>query len=145
MDGGLLAVLLSLGIPALIILIIFLWVRHYFGKNKKFADALRIRQANAKPAKAKVLNASQGMHGGSIRRLIFLKLEINDGFSSPYEAEAGWFVETLHFDKIKEGSEIPVKIDAENKYAVFPDVSWAVYTEGYSSNMSLENIEAGKI
>jgi hypothetical protein len=141
MDGGLSAILISFGIPAVIILFIFLWMKRYFGKQKKFADELRQRIANAKPATARVLSASHGMHGGDIRRLIFLKLEINDGFSSPYEANAGWFIDTLQFDKIKEGSEIPVKIDTANKYAIFPDVSWAVYTGGYSSDMSLENLQ----
>jgi hypothetical protein len=141
MDSGILIVVVSFGIPLLVILFVILFMKRQFGKSKKFADELRKRKEAARPATATVLSASHGLHGGDIKRLIFLKLEINDGFSSPYEAKAGWFIDTLHFDKIKEGSLIPVKVDIANKHAIFPDVSWAVYTEGYSSDLSVENLE----
>ena len=132
-------ILINLGIPAVIILFVFLFIRRKFAKNKKFADELRQKIANARPANAKVLSASQGIVGGSIKRLIFLKLEINDGFGQNYEAEAAWFVDTLHFDKIKEGSFFSVKVNSENKSIIYPGESWAVYTEGYGKELSVEN------
>jgi hypothetical protein len=138
MDTGVIIIIISLGIPAAVILFIFLFIKRNFARNKKFADELKLKIAAAKPANAKVLSASQGVVGGDIKRLIFLKLEINDGFSSPYEAEAAWFVDTLHFDKIKKGSELPVKVNSENKYVIYPAESWAVYTEGYGKELSVD-------
>lgn len=141
MDTGTLIVIINIAIPVIIILLVYLWVKRYFGKQKKFADELRQKIAAAKPANAKVISASQGVAGGSIKRLIFLKLEINDGFGEPYAAEAAWFVDTLHFDKIREGSFFPVKVDSQNKYIIYPGESWAIYTQGYGKELSLENLE----
>jgi len=140
MDTGTIIIIVSLGIPVIIIIGILYFVKRSFGRNKKFADALKIKIANAKPASAKVISASQGLQGGDIKRLIFLKLEISDDFSSPYEIDSAWFVDTLHFDKIKEGSIFPVKVNSEDKNIIYPAESWAVYTEGYSKDLSLENL-----
>ncbi|RPI13356.1 MAG: hypothetical protein EHM58_18640 [Ignavibacteriae bacterium] len=145
MDTGTLILILSFGIPALVIILIFYFLKRSFSKQKQFAQELQKRKNEANSANAKVISASHGLQGGEIKRLIFLKLEINDGFSSPYEAKVGWFIDTLHFDKIKEGSFIPVKVDSANKYAIFPDISWAVYTEGYSTELSVENLEKKRI
>lgn len=141
MDTGIIIIILSLGIPAGVIVFFILFIKRQFKRNKKFADELKKNLAEAKPATAKVITASQGVGGGTIKRLIFLKLEINDGFSSPYEAEAAWFVDTLHFDKIKEGSVIPVKINSKDKSVIYPVESWAVYTEGYGKELSVKNFE----
>lgn len=141
MDTGILIIIVSLGIPVIVIVGILYFVKRSFGRNKKFADELKIKIANAKPASAKVISASHGLAGGDIKRLIFLKLVISDGFSQPYEADAAWFVDTLHFDKIKEGSIFPVKVNSENKNIIYPAESWAVYTEGYSKDFSIENFQ----
>lgn len=140
MDTGTILVIVNIGIPVIIIFLVLFWLKRKFGKQKKFADELRQKIANARPANAKVLSASQGIVGGSIKRLIFLKLEINDGFGQNYEAEAAWFVDTLHFDKVKEGSFFTVKVNNENKFTIYPGESWAVYTEGYGKDLSVENI-----
>ena len=50
-------VIVKIGIPVIIILMIFLWVKRKFGKQKKFADELRQKIANAKPANAKEISA----------------------------------------------------------------------------------------
>jgi hypothetical protein len=141
MDTGLIIIIVSLGIPLIVIGGILYFVKRSFGRNKKFADDLKIKIANAKPALAKVISASQGLAGGDIKKLIFLVLEINDGFSQPYQAEAAWFVDTLHFDNIKEGNAISVKINSEDKNIIYPAESWAVYTEGYSKDLSIENLQ----
>ena len=139
MDTGTILVIVNISIPVIIMLLVLLWIKRKFGKQKKFADELRQKIANARPANAKVLSASQGIVGGSIKRLIFLKLEINDGFGQNYNADAAWFVDTLHFDKVKEGSFFPVKVNSENKSIIYPAESWAVYTEGYGKELSVEN------
>jgi hypothetical protein len=141
MDTGILIVLINIAIPVIIILFVFLFIKRYFAKNKKFADELKQKIAAAKPATAKVISASQGIVGGSIKRLIFLKLEINDGFGQNYEADAAWFVDTLHFDKIREGSSFPVKVDSQNKNIIYPAESWAVYTKGYGKELNVKNFE----
>lgn len=142
MDTGIIIIILSLGIPAVVILLIFLFIKRNFARNKKFADELKVKISEARPALAKVISASQGVVGGDIKRLIFLKLEINDGFGPNYQADAAWFVDTLHFDKIKEGSTIPVKVNARDKSIIYPAESWAVYTEGYGKELSVKNFES---
>lgn len=139
MDTGIIIIIVSLGVPVIIILSFFIFIKRDFTKNKKFADELKQKITKARPANAIVLSASQGVVGGSIKRLIFLKLEINNGFGQNYEAEAAWFVDTLHFDKIREGSFFPVKVNSQNKYIIYPDESWAVYTEGYGKELSVDN------
>jgi len=141
MDTGIIILVISLGIPAGVIVFFIFFIKRQFKRNKKFADELKKNIAEAKYADAKVLSASQGVAGGNIKRLIFLKLEINDGFSSPYEADAAWFVDTLHFDKIKEGATIPVKVNSQYKNIIYPAESWAVYTEGYGKELSIRNFE----
>lgn len=140
MDTGTIIIIISLGIPVIIILSFFIFIKRDFAKKKKYADERRKKIAEARPANAKVISASQGIAGGSIKRLIFLKLEINDGFGQSYEAETAWFVDTLHFDKIREGSIFPVKVDSQKKHIIYPGESWAVYTEGYSKELSVDNL-----
>lgn len=140
MDTGTIILILSFGIPILVIALILLGLKRSFAKKKKWADELKVKQANAKPAAAKVISAFQGLHGGNIRRLIFLKLLVSDGFSEPYEADAVWFVETLHFNKIQEGNAIMVKVDRDSPKTIYPAESWAVYTEGYGRSLSLDRL-----
>ncbi len=139
MDTGIIVLIISLGIPAIVVFSLFIFIKRNFARNKRFADDLRKKIASARPANAKVISASQGLAGGDIERLIFLKLEISDGFGEPYEAEAAWFVDTLHFDKIRGGSFFPVKVDSQNKHIIYPGESWAVFTKGYGKELSLKN------
>ena len=60
------------------------------------------------------------MQGGEIKKMIFFTFEINDGFSSPYTASAGWFVDTLHLNKIQEGMELDVKVDKDDPKKIYP-------------------------
>lgn len=142
MDAGILILVVSLAFPAAVILFVFIFLKRTFGRNKKFADELKQKIAEAKSANAKVISASQGIVGGEIKRLIFLKLEINDGFNQPYQADAAWFVDTLHFDKIRKGSEFPVKVNSTDKSIIYPAESWAVFTEGYGKELSVENFDS---
>lgn len=140
MDTGTIILILSFGIPILIIAGIIIWLKRDFGKLSKFAQETRKRQSDAKPAKAKIISASQGLQDGDIKKMIFLTFEIDDGFTSPYTASAGWFVDTLHLSKIQEGMEIDVKVDKIDPMKIYPAASWAVYTEGYDSNLSVDKL-----
>lgn len=140
MDAGAIIMILSFGIPALIIAGIILWIKRDFSSLSKWAQENKRRQAQAKPAKAKIVSASQGIQGGDIKKMIFLTFEINDGFSAPYNAAAGWFVDTLHLSKIQEGFVIDVKVDIDDPDKIYPAASWAVYTEGYSSELSADKL-----
>ena len=133
METGDIILILSFAIPVIVILIILYFMKRGFNKQKKFADELRQKINQAKPATAEVISASQGMTGGDINRIIHLKLLIRDGFSEAYKTDATWFVNTLHFDKIKEGNNISVKVDSKNKMIIYPDESWGKYTEGYEN------------
>lgn len=140
MDTGTIILILSFGIPALIVVGIIWWIKRDFTSLSKWAQENKRRQAEAKPAKAKIISASQGIQGGEIKKMIFLTFEINDGFTAPYTAAAGWFVDTLHLSKIQEGSVIDVKVDIDDPNKIYPAASWAVYTEGYSSELSADKL-----
>ncbi len=140
MDTGTIILILSFGIPALIVVGIIWWIKRDFTSLSKWAQENKRRQAQAKPAKAKIISASQGIQGGEIKKMIFLTFEINDGFTAPYTAAAGWFVDTLHLSKIQEGNVIDVKIDIDDPNKIYPAASWAVYTEGYSSDLSADKL-----
>ena len=140
MDAGAIIMILSFGIPILIVIGIIWWIKRDFTSLSKWAQETKRRQAQAKPAKAKIISASQGIQGGEIRKMIFLTFEINDGFTAPYTASAGWFIDTLHLSKIQEGSVIDVKIDIDDPNKIYPAGSRAVYTEGYSSDLSVNKL-----
>lgn len=134
MDTGYIIMILSFGIPLLVIAAIIIWLKLDFSTLSKWAKENKKRQAAAKPAKAKIVSLTQGVQGGDISRMIFLTLEINNGFSAPYLASAGWFVEAVHFSKIQEGMTIDVKIDNDDQGKIYPANSWATYTEGYADH-----------
>lgn len=143
MDTGTIILVLSFGIPILIVFAIIWWLKRDFGKLSKWAQENKKRQAMAKPAKAKIISVSQGIQGGDIKKMIFFTFEINDGFSPPYTASAGWFVDTLHLNRIQEGMTIDVKVDIDEAQKIYPTAPWATYTEGYSSDLSVDKLSGG--
>jgi len=133
METGSIILILSFAVPLLIAGIILYLVLRGLKKGKKFADELNIKISQARPATAVIVSARQGLTGGDINRIIHLRLKVNDGFSEAYETDATWFVDTLHFDKIREGNAINVKVDSKNKMIVYPAEIWGKYTEGYEN------------
>ncbi|MEP7146850.1 MAG: hypothetical protein ABI792_07560 [bacterium] len=121
----------SFAIPGLIIGSMFFFMYRSFKKNSKFASELRAKIKPARPATAIVVSISQGLTGGEINRIIHLKLQVNDGFGPAYITNTTWFVNTLHFDKIKVGNAIKIKVDAQNKSIVLRGGKLGRYTEGY--------------
>lgn len=136
MDTGYIIIILSFLTPFIVIALILLWMKKGFNRQKKWADELREKQQRARPFNAKVIESSQGVSGGDIKRIIYFTLEIMDPVK-PYRASAAWFVDTLKFNLIQPGCIIPVKADADDPMKIYPDVPWAVYTEGYEG---LKNI-----
>ena len=55
MDTGTIILILSFGIPALIVVGIIWWIKRDFTSLSKWAQENKRRQAQAKPAKAKLL------------------------------------------------------------------------------------------
>ena len=133
METGTLITIISFSFPFIVIAVIFYFMRRGFKKQSKFAEELRLKISLARPATAMVVSASQGMVGGDINRIIHLKLQVNDGFGPPYLSNTTWFVNTLHFDKIREGNAIMIKVDAQNKNIIYPAESWGRYSEGYEN------------
>jgi hypothetical protein len=140
METGTIILILSFGVPILVIAAIFWWMKRDFGKLSKWAKESKERQSSAKPAKAKIISVSQGIQGGDIKKMIFFTFEINDGFRKPYTASAGWFVDTLHLSKIQEGMKLDVKVDTGDPQKIYPANSWATYSEGYSSDLSVDKL-----
>lgn len=140
MDIGQITLILSFATPIVVIILIFWWIKRDFNKLSKWAKQNKINQANAKPAKAKIISASQGVQSGDISKMIFLTFEINNGYNEPYTAGAGWFVDSLHLNKIQEGNVINVKVDSNDPKKIYPSESWATYTEGYNSDLTTEKL-----
>lgn len=142
MEIGDLILWLSIVTPLVVVALIVWWLKRDFNKLNKWAQQNKINQANAKPAKAKIISASQGIQGGDISKMIFMTFEINNGYNEPYTASAGWFIDALHLNKIQEGSVIDVKVDRNDPKKIYPAASWATYTEGYSSDLTVENLRS---
>jgi len=126
----------SFAVPVVIIIIILFMVKRGLNKGAKFVKETNERKLKAIPYNARILSARQGIGGGSIRSIVHFKLEILDQ-KFPYEAKATWFVESLYFSQAQPGEIISVKVDSENKNIIYPDVPWAIYTEGYDKLSSL--------
>jgi len=120
-------------LPVAIVIGILLWLRNNQARLAGHAAAVRMRKQNAFPANARILGVKQGITAGDINRIVHLSLEVMPLGEPPYKARATWFVDTLHFDKIREENIIPVKIDTKDPEIIFPDIPWAVYTEGYEA------------
>lgn len=133
METGSIILVLSFAVPVLVIFGILYFFRRGLNKDAKYAEELGKKISEARPATALILSASQGIISGDINRIIHLKLQVSDGFGAPYEAKTTWFVNTLHFDKIREGNGIMVKVDAENKYIIYPAESWGRFSSGYEN------------
>ncbi len=140
MDTGTIILILSFGLPVVAIIAVILWLKRDHKKLADWAKENKRRQAEAKPAKAKLLSASLGVQGGEIKKMVFISFEINDGYSAPYTASAGWFVESLNLHKMQEGNVIDVKVDKDDPKKIYPAETWAVYTEGYSSDFSVDKL-----
>lgn len=138
MDTGTVILILSFLTPVVVIIIIFFFMKKGFNRQAKWANENKERQVGAKPINAKVLNSSQGVTGGDIKRLIYFDFEIMDPVK-PYKATAAWFVDTLKFSLIQPGCIIPVKVDSDDPMKIYPDVPWAVYTEGYEGLKELSS------
>ncbi len=140
MDSGLIIMVSGLGVPVLAIIIIFLWLRRDQNKLKKIGDQLKLKKERAIPMNAEILEANPGFQSGDIRRIVFFKFKILDR-TNPYTAEAGWFMDTFSFNKAQPGEIISVKVDADNPQIIYPNVDWAVYTEGYDKSLTPKNLE----
>jgi hypothetical protein len=130
MDTGTIILILSFLTPVVVIVIIFLGMKRSFNRRAKWAKENKEKQAKARPINAKIINSSQGVTGGDIKRIIYFDFEIMDPVK-PYKATAAWFVDTLKFNLIQPGNIIAVKVDSDDPMKIYPDVPWAVYTEGY--------------
>jgi hypothetical protein len=140
MDSGTIILIVSFGIPVVVIGIIIWWLKRDFSNLSKWAKQNRMNQASARPARAKIISVSQGLHGGDVSKMIFFTFEVNDGKGAPYTASAGWFVDVLRLSKVQEGMEIDVKVDSRDPMKIYPAESWATYTEGYNSGLSMDKL-----
>ncbi len=140
MELGEFILIFSIGIPLVVVILVVWWMKRDFSNLSKWAKQNKIDQAGAKPAKAKIVSASQGLQGGDISKMIFLTFEVKNGYNEPYTASAGWFVDVLHLSKIQEGMEIDVRVDRNNPKKIYPAAGWATYTEGYNSDLSVDKL-----
>lgn len=133
METGNIILIVSFAIPVIVIVCILYFMRRSFKKNARYSEELKRKINSAVPATAVVLSATQGITSGDINRIIHLKFKISNSFGAPYEANTTWFVNTLHFDKIREGNSIMVRVDADNQNIIYPAESWGRFTSGYEN------------
>lgn len=136
METGSIILITSFTVPVIVIVMIIYFMRRSFRKDVKFAEDLNFKINAARPATAVILSVSLGISSGDISHIIHLKLKISDGFGQPYETKTTWFINTLHFDKIREGNAIIVKVDKDNKNIIYPAESWGRFASGYDNLQS---------
>lgn len=74
--------------------------------------------------RAKILSSSPagiaGTGSGGRYQGYNFKLEVSDGYQSPYEAYVVWEVFPMGAPKVQTGMEVDVRIDPEDKQIVYP-------------------------
>jgi hypothetical protein len=88
--------------------------------------------ANATPATAQVLTIDQDGYSEAegVRRLLMkLDLRVNHPYKGEYQAATRWFVKEFAIPQIQPGSEIAVKVNADDPSRVYPEDEWAEFAD----------------
>ncbi len=107
-------------------------IRNYYRvqKKDKVAEFLhRQRFAKATPARAstRTIQATGVSRIGSGMIKVKLELEVSGNGFQHSIMDATWIVRWLDYYRCTPGNSFPVRIDAEDKKLVYPDVTWAMY------------------
>jgi hypothetical protein len=99
-----------------------------FYKNRA-RKKVEIRFSNALYAKARVLSIANSMVLRDVRGKlkVTLSLEIQFPNEEPYTANATWEIDITAIAAIQPGQTVAVKVDADEKTKIYPNVPWATY------------------
>lgn len=82
------------------------------------------RMALASRGKAKIISSTPAAISGTgpwgTYQGYNFTLEVNDGFQQPYNTDVIWEVYPIGAPKVQTGTELDVRIDAEDKMIVYP-------------------------
>ena len=83
--------------------------------------------ARAIPAEAIVKDVEQigGTGGANPRLLVQMKLDVRPPGGGSYPAMTRWFVDQIAITQIQMGQTIRVRINADYRDRIYPDVHWA--------------------
>lgn len=126
--------LILISILAVVIVVIAL-IFVFLALNHKKAERLNLRndeftkrQQYASFANARVVHASGGIPSdGATQVRIALTLEVTPPGREAYRAHTDWLVDVTALAAIQPGSEIQVKIDADDSNIVYPGSEYAKY------------------
>ncbi len=112
--------------------------------SKSGAKMLKEREerfARSIKGRAKILSGSPagigGTGSGGRYQGYNFKLEVSDGYQSPYQADVIWEVYPMGAPKVQTGMEIDVRIDAEDKMIVYPVADGIAFSwNGLMMNMA---------
>jgi len=118
----LLLLLFAFGLPALLIL----GILYYKSLARKKYDK---RFANALDAQARVLSIDNTMVLRDVRGklMVAISLEIYVPNAKAYTANTTWEIDITAVATIQPGQVVAVKVDADEKNKIYPNVAWATY------------------
>jgi hypothetical protein len=95
--------------------------------SDRYQSFLR-RREYASHGTALVIRADGSIPGeGATQVRVLLTLEATLPGGKPYRTHADWFVQLMALDNLKQGSQIAVRIDAQDKDIIYPAEEWAKY------------------
>ncbi len=130
-------VIIILGVVAAIVLF-FIFASKSGAKMQKERDE---RMARSSRGRAKILSGTpagiSGTGSGGRYQGYNFKLEVSDGYQSPYQADVIWEVYPMGAPRVQTGMELDVKIDAEDKTIVYPVADGVAFSwNGLMMNMA---------
>ena len=87
------------------------------------------RFANAQDAQARVLSIDNTMVLRDVRGKlkVAISLEIHTPNAKAYTANTTWEIDITAIATIQPGQVVAVKVDADEKSTIYPNVPWAMY------------------
>lgn len=133
MDTGAIILITSFAVPILVIIGILWWLRNQRYRQVRQAALLRKEIENARSANARIVSCELATGIGDMNnyRVVRMHLEILPMNGDPFHAQTTWFVSLLHLPEIRVDQVISIKYNPAVPAKIFPDVSWAHYSEGY--------------
>jgi hypothetical protein len=115
--------------------VVALIVGFFLYASKSGAKLLKEREermSRSSRGRAKILSGSpagiSGTGSGGRYQGYNFKLEVNDGYQSPYKTEVIWEVYPMGTPKVQTGMEIDVRIDSEDKMIVYPTADGVAFS-----------------
>jgi hypothetical protein len=131
MDLGALILVIIAAVVLIVVIMVFVFLhlnRRKMHRLSQRNQAFIQRQQSAVLGKALVVDARDGVTGEyATQTYMTLTLEVTPSGGQTYRTSARWLVELSALGFIQQGSEMPVKIDADDPKIIYPNAPWAKY------------------